>query len=329
MHRVRCAPRKETYDYNNRLQPVRAQLGTEADPDALACWVYNYYTGTAPTSCDTPTQAASGNNGSVVSYLFQDNTTTPSPDMDHSGTLTYDNVNRLPNSTASGTQSHNLNFGYDRFGNATCTGGTGLCTQLSFDGNNRITGTGYTYDAAGNLTQDGSTSYCTYTWDGEGRLSSISGCATLTFTYNALGQRAEKQGASYYRESVYDGLGQLIGIHKRDAWLADWFWVQGRVFAKYESTITKFLHPNPLGSTGGVTDHTGAVIIKMLYYPCSQRWQSGGAVHDERFAALGQRDAESAQDPTLFRMYHSRLNRRVGPGLSTSCVLPPFPSRGA
>ena len=50
-----------------------------------------------------------------------------------------------------------------------------------------------TYDAAGNMTGDGTgTGTHTYAWDAEGRLKSVDGGATATFTYNALGQRAVK-----------------------------------------------------------------------------------------------------------------------------------------
>ena len=62
-----CTQRQETYDYNNRLQPIRMQLGTSASPNANACMVYNYYSGVAnPTSCSIPSQASSGNTGSEM-----------------------------------------------------------------------------------------------------------------------------------------------------------------------------------------------------------------------------------------------------------------------
>ena len=65
---------------------------------------------------------------------------------------------------------------------------------MSFDSNNRISGSEYTYDAAGNLTQDGPTQpYHTYQWDAEGRLKSVDNGSTVSYTYNALGQRVEQQ----------------------------------------------------------------------------------------------------------------------------------------
>ena len=38
-----CTNVQETYDYNNRLQPVRIQVGTASTPNADICLVYNYY----------------------------------------------------------------------------------------------------------------------------------------------------------------------------------------------------------------------------------------------------------------------------------------------
>ena len=47
----------------------------------------------------------------------------------------------------------------------------------------------------------------------------------------------------------------------------------------------------------------------MVFQPWRQTWQSGGSAWEVRFASLGWRDAETQLDPTLFRMYESRLYR--------------------
>src|SRR3989449_4476268 len=66
-----CTQRQEKYDYNNRLQAVRIQLGTSATANANNCLVYNYYSGVAnPTSCAVPSQAKSGNDGTVAGQFF-------------------------------------------------------------------------------------------------------------------------------------------------------------------------------------------------------------------------------------------------------------------
>ncbi len=155
-----CVQRQETWDYNTRMQPVRVQLGTSSNPNAHSCLVYNWYAWVAsPTSCAVAAQGT-GNNGLLWSYLYQD---TGNASLSHTGSFGYDYTKRLANSVAmpsgSGTASHNLTFAYDRYGNMACvTNGqtNGPCPNWRFDtSTNCISTSGFGYDAAGNLTQDG------------------------------------------------------------------------------------------------------------------------------------------------------------------------------
>ena len=94
-----CTQVQETYDYNNRLQPVRIQLGTSSNPAADYCQVYNYYAGQAnPSTCTaTPTQPTTGNNGNVAGYWYNDSVNAGVADT---MTDTYDSLNRLGTATA-------------------------------------------------------------------------------------------------------------------------------------------------------------------------------------------------------------------------------------
>jgi RHS repeat-associated protein len=65
------------------------------------------------------------------------------------------------------------------------------------------------------------------------------------------------------------------------------------------------------------------VTQKLLYYPWGQTWQSAGTVKDNRFASLGQRDAETGNDPTLFRLYNPRLYRWLSPDPLAGSILNP------
>jgi YD repeat-containing protein len=116
--------------------------------------------------------------------------------LGHAATYGYDSLNRLTSAVATGSSTYNLTFAMGRYANMTCqTNGQtqGLCTNLTFDvTTNHITTSGYTYDAAGNLTADGTgTGSHTYQWDAEGRLLSVDSGATENETYNALGQLAQ------------------------------------------------------------------------------------------------------------------------------------------
>src|SRR6185437_3479350 len=89
----------------------------------------------------------------------------------------YDEFNRLTSSNKnSGAQT--FTYAYDRFGNRwkqTVTAGTGPQPSYTFDGNNRITGAGMTYDALGNMLTDGLGN--TFTYDAENRMIAADGNA--------------------------------------------------------------------------------------------------------------------------------------------------------
>ena len=312
-----CTQKQETYDYNNRLQPVRIQLGTSNSLNANACTVHNYYSAAAnPTSCGVPLQAVSGNDGSEVGHYFQDTT---NPSLGHTATLSYDNMNRLATSVATGSATHNLTFSYDRYGNMTCvTNGqtNGPCPNYTFNAStNQATSTGFTYDAAGNLTADGTgTGSHTYQWDAENRLKSIDSGSTATYTYNSLGQRVEKLVGSAYTEYAYQASGEELGENNRTAWTVRVVPFAGRHLAHYNkpggTDATYFMHPSRIGSTAQVTDYTGAVAQDQLYYPWGQEWNAIGGTQEKRFASLNHRDTtETSLDPTLLRIYSPSQGR--------------------
>jgi len=325
-----CVQRRETYEYNNRLQPYWIELGTAASPAAQFCLVYNYYQGVGtPTTCSVPSQAASGNNGNMVGYFYRD---TPNSALQHKTEFTYDNLNRLTSSIATpvspGTVSHNLDFSYDRYGNATCVTDAqtnGPCPNWTFNSNNQISTSGFSYDAAGNTTQDGTGAGThTYQWDAEGRLKSVDDGTTASYVYNALGQRVEKLVSSAYTEIVYGLGGQPIGYHNRTDWTDQFFYLGAAPFAKYQGNVTYFIHGNHLGSTSMVFNHTGGTVAQdEIFYPWGERWDYAGTLYDERFASLGRRDAETGNDPTLFRMYESRLYRWLSPDPGAGSIYNP------
>ena len=310
-----CTQKQETYDYNNRLQQVRMQLGTSASPNANACTVYNYYSAVAnPTTCSIPSQAATGNNRNEVGHYFQDTT---NPSLGHTATMTYDNVNRLTTSVATGSATHNLTFSYDRYGNMTCVMNqqtNGLCSNYTFNAStNQISNSGYTYDAAGNLTVDGTgTGSHTYQWDAENRMKSIDNGSTASYIYNAFGLRVEKLVGTTYTEYAYQASEESLGEHNRTNWTLRVVPFRGTHLAHYQGSpeATYFMHSTKIGSTSQATDYTGAVAQDQLYYPWGQGWNMVGTPQEKRFATLGHRDeTETGLDPTRFRMFSSTQGR--------------------
>ena len=127
----------------------------------------------------------------------------------------FDNDSRITglSYSAGSTQLGNLTYGYDADGRVTSKNGTlaaiALPTAVSgntFNADNGMTGFGGTtlsYDANGNLANDGTN---TYTWDARNHLTAISGAATASFTYDAFGRRASKSIGTTTTQFLYDRL---------------------------------------------------------------------------------------------------------------------------
>jgi hypothetical protein len=87
-----------------------------------------------------------------------------------------------------------------------------------------------------------------------------------------------------------------------------------RQIAKYYGCCdTMFVHPNHLGSTTMITNAAGTVMRDLVFYPYGQTWRNIGNNWDLHFAGMWQREFASGLDPTLNRLYHSRLFRWMTP----------------
>jgi RHS repeat-associated protein len=314
-----CTQVQETYNYNNRLQPVRIQLGTSSSNAANYCLVYNYYAGVAnPTSCSIPAAATSGNNGTVMGYLYQDTT---NPSLGHTAAYTYDSLNRLTSAVASGSSTYNLTFSTGPYGNTTCSTNAqtnGPCTNLTYDvTTNHITVSGYAYDAAGNVTADGTgTGSHTYQWDAEGRLASVDTGTTEQETYNALGQLAQFNTPTYVSNQPYDPGGAFLGQYNSTGgfWWEEDIRFQGRILAYNLGGVhTVFLHKDALGSSHMAMGPAGNWLQDQLFYPWGQSWQSLGTWQEQGFAAFDYLHPSDNLYPTQFRNYAPLQGRWLSP----------------
>jgi YD repeat-containing protein len=102
-------------------------------------------------------------------------------DSDHTQTFAYDKLNRLTSAAESGASGWGQSYTYDAWGNLwkeeITKGNPPQFLPGTADVHNRFSG--YTYDAAGNMTGDGIRSYA---YDGENRIVSVDGTAA-TYTY--------------------------------------------------------------------------------------------------------------------------------------------------
>ena len=121
-----------------------------------------------------------------------------------------DGFNRLTSRTVTAGTQQNYTYSYDRYGNRVTQ--TPLQGGYSFNptinpANNHISTSGYTYDAAGNMTND---SYHTYTYDAEGNVTQVDSGSTAQYVYDVFNRRIHVQTPSATTEYTYDYAGRRI-----------------------------------------------------------------------------------------------------------------------
>ena len=237
-----CTNVQETYAYNNRLQPTQIQLGTSGNAGAYYTLAYNYSLpgGTTPPGCPVST-SGSGNNGDVIGYTYTD---ADDSTMSHSALYVYDGVNRLACAQATGNITYNLAFSYTQdgsngqYGNMSCVinGYTqGVCAHNNFTAaNNHVSG--YTYDAAGNLSSDGTNSF---SWDAEGRETNSSA------VYNAFGQEVYYAVPWTNMSVSFDLNGDWLGTADGGGLWVDQIRAGGRKIAAYSRDNNETYHSTP------------------------------------------------------------------------------------
>jgi RHS repeat-associated protein len=166
----------ETWGYNNRLEATSiSATSSNGTPLDLS---YSY--------------AA---DGSVSGF-------TDNLDNGRNEGMTYDGLNRLQSAATGATSGQDcwgLNFGDDPWDNLLSMSPS-KCTApnlgVGVSGSNWIDSpSGFQYDAAGNMTNDGQYSY---SYDAEGRIASANG---VSYSYDPEGDRAEKSnGTLYFRD---------------------------------------------------------------------------------------------------------------------------------
>jgi RHS repeat-associated protein len=305
-----CANTVETYAYNNRMQMVMAELGNTSSATAISCRVYNFYAGTSnPSSCAMPSQSTT-DNGNVAGYYYTDSANSG---LAHTASYTYDGANRLASAAATGSVAYSQSFSYDIYGNMSCSANPAEtnCLQTTYSSStNRISyvtvngvNTTYTYDAAGNLLNDGTYSY---QWDAEGRLAAVtlSGNVVSMNTYNALGQRVEDVTQSSTTEEAYGAGGNLLLRYTGDSNSRSFVPFVGGILAEYYCGGVIFDHPDELGSATTATDCTGKNVQERLYYPFGEFWNGAGSLGmHQMFAQLPDYDPETDQYVTPNRHY--------------------------
>jgi RHS repeat-associated protein len=312
--------------YNNRLEVTAIQATSSAGtPLNLA---YSY---------------ATGNNGNIA-------TQTNNVTSGRTQSYTYDSLNRLltaQTSAASGGDCWGQSFGNggppptmatDALANLFYTTATQCSApqpRFTVNGNNQFTGTGISYDLAGDMTAD---AVYSYTYDAENRIITASGNGMTggpyCYTYDGNGMRVKKAHASggsctgtvtvdmlYWRSISGDAIAETDGTGSTtNSSYNEYIFFAGRRIAQSNPTSGNvyYYFVDHLGSTRVMTTATGTACYEVDYLPygtentpsgfsntCSTRYRFTGYERDLETAA----GTSAGNDYAFARYYNSRLGR--------------------
>lgn len=280
--------------YNNRLQANEIKLGTAGNPTSILDITYNYGT--------------TNNNGNLLSTSYAGG------GLSYTQSFGYDALNRLTTSNENGGASWSQTNAYDRYGNRWIDLGGGNQSLYFNTANNRISG--WSYDAVGNLLNDG---VHTYTFDAENKISKVDN--VVAYAYNGEGQRVRKFVGENTR-FVYGLAGELIAEYSgaNGLLLKEYVYGGGMVATIDATNGTQYTTADTLGSPRVVTNSSGSVVSRHDYMPFGVELGVGvggrstgmgyGVVDGNRQKFTGyERDSETGLDFAQARYYSSTQGR--------------------
>jgi len=321
----------ESYGYDvNRLQ-FTSQTATKG-ATSLMNLAYNYQASAGQMG----TGSTAGNAGQLMGISGTINSTT------ESASYTYDLVGRLAtsNQTSNGSSAQRR-FGYDRWGNRTgvwdaVTSGTQIQSitypntfqqggSAPTNGIASVTNGGstvnYTYDAAGNVTNDGVHSY---TYDAENRIVSVDTGATAQYRYDHQNRRVCKIVGSTWTHYIWQG-SHVIAEH--DATTAystnptyqvksarlDYIYsgvrmIQSRQRATSTAPWTTRYFLSDRLSERMTLDSSGNMLGRQAHLPFGEDFGESGAEEKHHFTNY-ESDAENGLDYAVNRQYSQSIGR--------------------
>lgn len=298
----------ESFSYNKRLQPVEMKAwsssGTAMD------LTYNFNLGT-------------GDNGNVVGI-------TNNVDGTRTETLSYDSLNRLVTAKTQGTSGSNcfgVQFSYDPWGNLTatsvlsgytsCSATTPYAFSISIDGNNRVTTSGFSYDAAGNAQSDGISNYG---WNAESELTSAAG---VNYTYDGDGDRVEKSNGTLYWYGLHGEVLEETSL--TGALENNYVFFNGqRVLREDSSGNDYYFSEDQLGSSRVIFNSSETKCYDADFLPFGQEVDYTSSCGSNYKFEGKERDTETGNDNFGARYYRSALGRWLSPDWSAIPVPVPY-----
>jgi RHS repeat-associated protein len=212
-----------------------------------------------------------------------------------------------------------LDYTYDGSGQRTALGGTYARTGLpaalgsaTYDDANQIAtfgGTSFSYDANGNLTSDGTNTYC---WNARNQLSGISGGVSASFGYDAMGRRRAKTIGGASTQFLYDGLNpvQELASGTPTANLMTGFRLD-EYFMRTDASGARNVLTDAQGSSVALTDGSGIVQAEYTYEAFGKTTTSG-APGTNAFGFTGREADGTGLHFYRARYYDARLQRFIG-----------------
>ena len=229
----------------------------------------------------------------------------------------YDEFNRLNSRTVTYGTAQNYTYGYDRYGNRwsqSLTAGSGPTSSISFSSTtNQINTAGYTYDAAGNMTNDG---FHAYKYDAEGNIVSVDSGSTASYIYDALNHRGRSIVGSTVDEFVYNAAGQRASIwngNTKTVIQGQYYWGGKRV-AYYNGGSLHFQHQDWMGTEHIRSSYNGGGDGQFTSLPFGDDLTTtGGTDTDAYHFAQIDHDYETDTEHAQFRQYSSAQGRFLSP----------------
>ena len=194
---------------------------------------------------------------------------------------------------------------------------------------NQLTTGCLTYDAAGNVTWDGSLNYL---HDLENRMTKFVGSTTDIYLYDGDGQRVKKTtpAVSLY---WYGATGNVLDETSGNGTLvSEYIFFNGTRVARRDADNTvKYYFADDLGSASVITNDHGAMtppLAESDYYPYGGEIPiTSGDLNHYKFTGK-ERDAESGLDMFGARYYASNMGRFMTPDWSSAATAVPYADFG-
>ena len=162
----------------------------------------------------------------------------------------------------------------------------------------------YSYDAAGNLTNDGVHSY---QYDAMSRLVKIDNGSTAQYSYDHRNWRVKKAIGSSVTHYVWEG-GRVLAEHDGGGTnLVDYIYAGSKMIATVAGGIRQYFISDRL-SVRMTVDSSGNVIGRQAHLPFGEDFAESGNQEKHHFTSY-ERDGESGLDYAVNRHNNSNLGR--------------------